>query len=71
MIQDTRTYSIVYRPRFKKPGRWFAWVRVPGQRDLKYWPVSEREAMEWYDNNLPLLNGRNYRMVYALPESLQ
>lgn len=71
MIQDTRTYEIVYRPRFKKPGRWFAWVRVPGQKGLYWWPVSEEAAMAWYDANLPMRNGRSYRMVYALPEALQ
>lgn len=42
-------YTIIYRPRFMKPGKWFAWVRRDGYRTLHWWPVSEAEAMQWYD----------------------
>lgn len=58
-------HVIVYRPRFvvydgllRSQGFWRAWVRDPAVNKLKYWPVTEAEAMAWYDANLPMRSGK-------------
>lgn len=48
--------TIIYRPRFTAPGGWFAWVRRHGETRLLWWPVSEAQAMDWYDAHF----GRRY-----------
>ncbi len=56
-IQGVRPIVIVYRPVYTVPGGWFAWVakdnddHLPAwKRRLVWWPITETQALEWYDD---------------------
>ncbi len=50
MIQSSREFKIAFRPRYAKPGGWFAWVQLGSSRRLRWWPINEKAALEWYEN---------------------
>lgn len=55
MSQDSSSNDIVYRPKFHggKCSGWFAFVKVPSFWSIKgtlvLRPVTEAQAMEWYE----------------------